>query len=180
MTDNELIALFLPIINTGLAANGFTDVVVLQSNQPTQQGIPTGPAVYFTKISNRRYGFLGTYDKWDSDNGTMVHTEVQPFESTYQVSALVLQNPKTPTQYTASDLVNEVAAILQSEKTVMTLASSNVGVLRISDIGNPYFVDDQDQFEANPSFDFTLTYRNVRVSTTAPITLPVQYNVQAI
>ncbi len=180
MTDSELIELIAPIIEAGLVAAGFDNVVLIQSNQPTQQGIDTLDTVYLTKISNKRYGYLGTYDEWDEENDEMVHTEVQPFECTYQVSALVLLDPKTPSQATASDLVNEVAWILQSEKTIVELHNSEVGILRISDVRNPYFVNDQDQFEANPSFDFTLTYRNYRVSTTPIITFPVQLNLEAI
>ena len=164
-TDNSLIQLFLPIINAGLIADSFTDVIVKQSNQPTQQGIPTAPTVYFFKVANKRYGFLGRMDNWDAMTSTMVHDERQYFESTFQVSALVLQNPATPNQYTASDLVNEVASIMQSDNTRDILNASGVGILRVTDVINPYFVDDRDNFEASPSFDFVLTYENLRPST---------------
>ena len=164
MTDNGLIELFLPIIQNGLLADGFTGVTVKQANQPTQQGIPVTPTVYFYKIGNKRYGFLGRWDKWDSVQQKMVHTEAQYYETTFQISALVLQYPVTPGQYTASDLVNEVASVMQSDNTRTILNNSNVGILRVQNISNPYFVDDRDQFEASPSFDFTLLYQNFRVS----------------
>lgn len=164
MTDNQLIQLFLPIINAGLIADGYTDVVVRQSYQPTQQGASIAPSVYFFKIGNRRYGFLGRYDKWDDTQEANIHTEVQYFETTFQVNALVLQDP-LKIAYTASDLVNEVASIIQSDAARNTMMASNVGILRVTDVRNPYFVDDRDQFEASPSFDFTLTYRQDRVST---------------
>lgn len=163
-TDNQLIQLFLPIINAGLLADGFTNVTVKQSNQPTMQGINTTPTVYFFKVNNKRYGYLGRDDTWNGSQ--MVHTELQYFETVFQVSALVLQNPKFTSLPTASDLVNEVASIMQSDNTRAILNSSGVGILRISDILNPYFVDDKDNFEASPSFDFTLVYENTRTSTT--------------
>lgn len=163
-TDNSLIQIFLPIINAGLIADGFTGVTVKQSNQPTQQGIDTNPSLYFFKMHSKRYGYLGRYDVWDTIGSQMVHTESQYYESTWQVSALVLQNPATPNQYTASDLVDEAASIIQSDASRETLNSNGIGILRISDIVNPYFKDDRDNFEASPSFDFTLTYQNVRVS----------------
>ena len=169
-TDNSVIQIFLPIINAGLVADGFDDVIVTQSNQPTMQGISTDPTVYFFKLANRRYGFLGRYDKWSTVSSTLVHTEVQYIESTFQVSALVLQNPSTPSQYTASDLVNEVAAIMQSDSTLSTLNSNGIGILRVTDLTNPYFFDDRDNFEASPSFDFTLVYQNDRVSVDPIIT----------
>lgn len=180
MNDNQIIELFLPIISAGLTARGYSNVSVVAANQPTQQGINTSGTVYFYKVSNKRYGYLSTIDEWDSNNDTMVHTEIQPFESVYQVSGLVLQDPTDTSKPTASDLVNEVAWILQSQNTITTLMNSDVGILRISEIRNPYFTDDRDQFEANPSFDFTLTYRDVRVSTAPIITLPVQFDLQAI
>jgi hypothetical protein len=96
----------------------------------------------------------------------MVHTELQYFETIFQMSALVLQEPKYPALPTASDLVNEVASIMQSDNTRVILNASGVGILRVSEVLNPYFVDDRDNFEASPSFDFTLVYENTRLSTT--------------
>lgn len=164
-TDNSLIQIFLPIINNALIADGFTGVKVMQSNQPTQQGIPTAPTIFFFKVASKRYGYLGRLDEWDADAVEMVHTENQYYESTWQVSALVLQNPATPNQYTASDLVDEVSSIMQSDSTRDILNESGIGILRVQDIVNPYFVDDRDNFEASPSFDFVLTYENFRLST---------------
>ena len=165
MQDNQLIELFLPIINAALLADGYQGVNTKQSYQPTIQGVNTGPTVYFYKISDRRYGFLRRTDVWDIDALEMVHSEVQQYTTTFQVSALVRQNPSNVNTYTASDLVNEVAAIMQSDSTRQQLRAKGVYILRVEDIANPYFSDDRDQFEASPSFDFTLTHDMIRVST---------------
>ncbi len=165
MLDNQLIQVFLPIITAGLTADGFTGVNVIASNQPTQQGVPLTPTVTFYKIGDHRYGFLRRYDTWDSINEVMVHTEEQAYETTFQINALVLQNPTTPNQYTASDLVNEVAAIMQSDNTLNILYNNGIAILRITEVSNGYFTDDMDNFEASPSFDFTLTHTQTRVST---------------
>lgn len=164
-TDNDIIRIFLPIIQSSLITDGFTGVTVKQLNQPTQQGIPKTPCVYFFKVSNKRYGYLGRFDKWV--NPVMAHHEKQYMEITFQVMALVLQYPITPNQYTASDLVNEVASIMQSDNTREILNNNRIGILRVMDVSNPYFVDDRDQFEASPTFDFTLTYQDDRVSNIA-------------
>jgi hypothetical protein len=177
-TDNSLIRLFLPIIQNGLIDSGFTNVVVQQANQPTQQGIPSAPTVYFYKLYNRRYGFLGRNDVWNDLSGRMDHSEKQYYETSFRIQALVLQNVRSP-GYTASDLANEVASILQSDKTLATLNSQGVGILRITDIANPYFTDDKDNFEALPSFDFTLLYLNDRLSTT-PIVDTYQYGIYPV
>lgn len=165
MLDNQLIQLFLPIIKAELIADGFTNVMVQQMQQPTQQPIPSGPAVYFQKIYDHRYGWGMTYAKWNTTNSQEENHEPQWHETTFQVSALVVPNVLTPNQYTAADLANEVASIMQSEATRVTLMAQNVGVLRVSEITNPYFQDDRDQFEATPSFDFILTHLQTRIST---------------
>lgn len=177
-TDNTLIQLFLPIIKNGLVADGFTNVVVQQSNQPTQQGIPTAPTVYFYKTATKRYGFLGRYDKWNVNTGRMDHRESQYYETTFRIQTLVLQSPKAPS-YTAADLADEVASLLQSDNARATMNAQGVGILRITDISNGYFKDDRDNFEAIPAFDFTLLYLNDRFSTT-PIVDTYQYGIYPV
>lgn len=179
MTDNDLFRLFLPIINAGLITDGYPGVTVKQANQPTQQGINTNPAVYIYKLGDKRYGFLMRRDEWDEESETMVHTETQQYETSFRVSALVLQKPQFPGRYTASDLVNEVSSIMQSDSTTKTLIESNVGILRIQPIDNPYFGDDRDQFEASPTFDFTLTYAQTRVSTN-PVISSYDYGIKRV
>ncbi len=180
LTDNSLIQIFLPIIQAGLTADGFTTTVVRQSNQPTQQGIPTVPTVYFFKVYNRRYGFLKREDVWDTISSSFIHTESQYYETAFQVSALVLQNPSDLTIPTASDLVNEVSCIMQSDSTRAILNAQGIGILRITDLTNPYFVDDRDNFEASPSFDFVVTYLNTRESTSPQITPPIAQNIYGV
>jgi len=179
-TDNSLIQLFLPIIQTGLIANGFTTTVVRQSNQPRQQGIPTAPMVFFTKVFNKRFGFLRREDRWNTLTSQFDHVESQYYETSFQVSALSLQNPANLTIPTASDIVNEVASIMQSSSTLTTLNNAGVGILRISDITNPYFLDDRDNFEASPSFDFVLVYLNERVTMSPLITPPISQNIHGV
>lgn len=177
-TDNQLIQLFLPIINSGLASFGFQNVAVVQANQPTMEGINKTPTVYFYKVGNVLDGNPGWLDNWDGLN--MVHTETQYYSIRFKVFALVLQYPITPNQYTASDLVNAVASIMQSQTTVTTLNSSGVNVFKVSEIDNPYFVDDRDIYEATPSFDFILSYKNVRIFNESVVVQPIDFNIQGI
>jgi len=163
-----------------LVADGFDDVTVKQSNQPTMQGINTNAAVYFFKVGNRRYGFLKRFDVWNTVTHQFDHAESQYFETTFQMMALVLQKPKNVNIPTASDLINEVASIMQSDQTRAILNASGVGVLRVTDINNPYFIDDRENFEASPTFDFVLTYLNTRTSVTPLITPPILQNIHGV
>lgn len=179
MRDNDLIRLFRPIIQDGLIALGLGVIPVVQAYQPTQQGVSSSSTVYYHKIGDHRYGFLGRTNKWDQNSSTMVHTEIQQYETTFQINALAIQDPNDTNSYTASDLVNAVASIMQSDNTRRILMASEVGILRVTDVRNPYFADDKDRFEASPSFDFTLTHKMVNVST-EPIVESVEYGIYRV
>lgn len=180
MLDNDLIREIIAAIKTGLATyDGLSDVPVKQTYQPTNQGIETGPAVYLFKIGDKRIGSPHKLDKWDQENSVMVHTYRQWYETTFQISALSIQNPREEDSLTASDLVNTVSAILQSDATLGILRANDIGVLRVMDIRNPYFVDDKDRYEANPSFDFIVTHEQVVVST-SNVVETIEYNIKRV
>lgn len=170
MLDNELIVLLSAVLVTGLATyEGLEDVEVIQFNQPTQQGVTTKRALYFSKITDRRYGWPERSDVFNEDDDTFNHTESQFYESDFQIKALALQNPAETTSLTASDLCNIASAILQSDESRKVFKDSGVGVLRITDVTNPYFFNDADNFEASPSFDITLTYKRVKTTQVAKV-----------
>lgn len=168
MRDNELIRVFLPILQEQLPLYGYPGVIVKQTNQPTQQGVNTTPTLYFYKIDDHRYGTVRRSDNFDEIEMIETHTEEQWYETKFRFQSLVLQKPSKPYGYTASDLVNDTAAILQSSSTLKTLLENQVSILRIQDLTNPYFSDDRDQYEASPSFDVIFTHKQIRV-----ITIPV-------
>ena len=164
MLDNQLIKIFLPIINNGLIGEGLVNVSVRQNYQPTNQGIKSGQSVYFFKVSDERRGTVGVREKFDALNSLMIREEITSYESTFQVSAYSIQDPTDTDQLTASDLVNVVSEILQRENTVQTLTANSIGILRIGQIRNPYFINERNNFEASPSFDFVLSHNQTRVT----------------
>lgn len=145
-----------------------TDVIVRQSYQPTQVGTESKSSIYFFKIGDHRYGSLGIFDEWDLNLLQMTHTEIQHYESTFQINALSIQDPSNITSLTASDLVNITSAILQSYKAQQSFSDNDIGVLRITDIRNTHFLNDMDNFEASPSFDFILSHKQIK-KTVSPI-----------
>lgn len=163
MLDSPLIQLFLGVIQAGLTAQGYAEVEITASYQPTQQGVDEAPTVYYHKIADKRYGFLGRSSQYDSLSGNITHTETQLYETTFQISTLVISDPSI-SSYDASDLANIVAMILQSDSAVDTFNAADVGIYRITDVRNPYFLDDKDRFEASPSFDFTLTHKQINTT----------------
>lgn len=180
MLDNQLITLIVQTIIAGEVSTGINGTPIAAAYQPTNQGINTQPTGYLWKIGDKRIGsparhnYIGTLNLI-TENGqnitgngqniivdkTPVHSEAQWYETTLQFSVLATQNPATPNQYTASDILNLIASILQSDATIAALEAQDVGVLRIKDIRNPYFLDDRSQFEANPSMDVIFTHLQI-------------------
>lgn len=162
MTDNELLAILIGILDP--AFSGMADV--LQANQPTQQGVPTGPAIFIAKLFDNRFGHVQRDDRWDEEQAKMVHTERVVLETTFQVSGLAIQDPADTSKPTASDLVRRAATVMQSSVTIEALQRNGLGILRITQIRNPYIVDDKQRFEASPSFDFVITRTETTITET--------------
>lgn len=167
MLDNMIFKNVIEVLRAGLTAQGFTDVAVKQNFQPRNQGANSGPTLYIHKLGDHRYGFLQRKNEWDEYEEIEIHTETQLYESMFQITALSIQNPKLGIdQLTASDLANVSAGIMQSDATVDALTAKGLNIYRITDVRNPYFVDDKERFEAAPSFDFTLQHEQVIISQT--------------
>ncbi len=185
MLDNQIFAVLVAALTAGFTALGAAipgPVAVQQSYQPTTQGVNTQNTVFIHKIGDHRYGTVKRETYWEPDTdsgGTMVHKETQYYETTFQIDALAIQNPANVTQLTASDIVNYVAAIMQSDATLQTLYDNKLQILRIIDVRNPYFENDKNRFQASPSFDFTLEHEQVIISS-GPVASRIIVNVDRV
>ena len=166
MNDKQLAALFMAQLLPAIqAASGLAGVKLARNFQPWQQGANSSPYAYFYKVGDHRHGSPQRKDVFDAQANAFTHTEIQQYESTYQFSAWVPQDPKDVTGLTESDILNVVSGIMQSDALLAAFRAQGVGILRVTDVRNPYIVDDHDQFEAVPSFDVTLTHKRTSVST---------------
>lgn len=173
MTESDLYTLVIMTITAGLATLNLGGAVdVRQAYQPRIEGAPEGAAILLSNVSTRRYGFVRRQDDWRDDliPPVMRHTETQAMQVRLQCNALSPPDPPPADlpAYTAADLVNYAAAILQGDAGRLQLQAQGVGIERITDIRQPYFKDDRDQFEASPSFDFVLDF-NWSLVTDTPI-----------
>jgi len=161
MNDNTVLKEIRDIIIAGMVDD---NVIVVQKQQPSPQGVPSGPTVFFEKLFDYRYGWPKL--NYVSINGLPPYAEEvsQKYEMTLQISALSVQNPKTPSQMTASDLVNKVAMIFTSRTMIGQLLAKGLGVLRSTEVRNMYFTDDRDRQESHPSFDLVITYEKKAVT----------------
>lgn len=179
MLDNDLFSLVIATVLAQETVAGIPGTPLAQAFQPTMQGVNTLPTAYLYKVGDRRIGFPHRADIWDTVSGRMIHTELQQYETTLQFSALATQNPTTPSQYTASDILNLIAYCLQSADAVTALECQGVGILRVTDIRNPYFLDDRQQNQAAPNFDAIFTHKQI-IGSTTPIVDSTEINAVAV
>jgi len=188
MLDNQLQLILVPWIRDRLALHG-TPAIVSMANQPTQQGIEpdqpdipgdANPQVFLTKLRDERYGHLKRESVWNEDNQEFDYTETQEYSTTYQLDARVIQDPEDVNQLTAGDYVNMCALILQSATTIEYLWNTwRIGIDRIRDIRAPYLLNDQDNHEQSPSFDFTVTHKQSMIDT-VPEADPINSIIQRV
>jgi hypothetical protein len=188
LTDNQVIDVLATALeaasaqitaNLAAASPPVTwSAVVLQKDQPTLQGAPTGPAVYFEKLFDQEYGWQ--FAKYTHNapvapavQGTFTQTETQWTETTFQVSAQAIQDPEVLSVPTASDIVNYMKLYINSRANQAYFKAQGVAGLRITNIRNPAFKDDRDVFEFNPNFDVVLQYLR-QMTATVPATNIVQ------
>lgn len=184
MTDNQLTALLIATLTTGLTAQG-RPAAVLQSFQPTQQGTDPRPAVYLHHLGSKAYGFRGRRTVPGNPTPGMVnHAENQYWERTFQVNALAPDGEPTATPDltapTAFDYVASANAVLQSDAGRRALLAGGVGILRITDVREPYFKNDKDRYENSPSFDFTVKFQLTQETQEPAITPPVKPGIHRV
>lgn len=166
MTDAQLFTLFNAVLTAGLVEYFPTEagaVRVIRDYNPTTAGRPGGPAILVQHVGpDVRLGSPRRESLPDAalPAGQMRNVLTQIYESTFQVNALV------PVGWTleAIDLVNLAAGIVQSDAGMARLRGAGVEVLRVRDVRNPKFRNDRDQYEASPSFDFTVTHEQIMIS----------------
>jgi hypothetical protein len=163
-TDNEVWAIIMQAINGGLALRGF-NAEVIQAFQPVQEGVTLEPLVTVNSITSKRYGWPEDTSFFDEEALELRRREGYWLERTYQVNALQAMPDVTSTGKTAFDYIDAVAAILQTSSVLEFFRNNGIGMLRIEPLRVTYWLDDKEQQEQTPSFDFTLTYRQTTEAT---------------
>lgn len=140
------------------------------SNSPQTTGADEGPTLYLSFVSHHRYGWVrrDAYPDPDAEVG-MIRREAQRYETTMQATALHRQGV-TRTEPTAQDVANLAAAVVQSDAWMDLMRAQGVGILRVTDVRAPYFLNGEGEFEASPSFDFVLTHEQVTLTKVPEIT----------
>lgn len=177
MNEKALDKLIRAELLKGLARYGVTDMPVKQGYQPTTQG-RLDKCIYFWALTDIPEGWQ--YRKHKADEaGQISTTETQIIATSYQVGALIPDDPSDASQKTAKDITVLARMVVQSQPFVIAMNKAGVGVRRPSEVRNPQFVNDQDQYEFQPSFDFTVTHKQVIIQLTDSIE-SVEFNIHRV
>lgn len=168
MRETELMVL----IRSTLLAQ-LTGVAVEQRYQPGTEGMTAAANIGLMTVMSNRYGHMKRRETQPVAPATdFTHTEEQWWETTIQVSALARLDPTDPnylTLPTAMDIAKQASDILQGDKGLAAMAAQRVRPLRVTTIRQMHFVNDSDQYEANPSFDIVLSHVQTTAGTTPPV-----------
>lgn len=160
MLDSQLMSL-VGLFLTGIVNQFYPNLgpfEVIQEAQPTQQGTPTVPTITFIKAPG------DTPRGWPIKtrnivNGKTIETMTQLYETSIQISCLKWQNPETPNSQvvTASDLLNTIQMAVMYRPGGLTSFNS-LNVLRVIEVSNEPFENDDHRFEFHPTFTLVFTH----------------------
>lgn len=172
MTDNDVWVILTAMLDSAIVSSGLdaSNVIFARAVQPRQEGAISQPALYCHRISSKRYGWQSRKDNYNSTDDNFDHTESIITESVYQVSAEVSEDPNDLSELTAFDVVSRIALQLNSYAVRQFLLSNDIAIIRIIDVRTPFFKNESDQFEPEPSFDFTISYKQNIMSKVSSIT----------
>lgn len=179
MLDNPLITLIKSTIEAGEALAGIPGTPIKQAFQPTQQGVNKGPTAYLTKVLDNPIGFTARSNVFDPIKNEEIHTELQQYESTFQISTLSTQDPTDQTQYTASDILNLIAQILRSDASLAALQAQSIALINVGKARNVPFIDDRQRHEFSPTFDFILAHKQI-VTSEVVVLQSNKFDIQAV
>ena len=178
MKQKELTALIRSQLIAGLSRYGVPDIPVKQGFQPTTQGrVPR--CVYFWLLNDTPEGAQYFSHVTDPQTLQLTTAETQIWATSYQVGALIPDDPADDAQLTAKDVTNILRQIVVSQPFIAALTAKNVGMRRPTPVRNPQFMNEQNQFEYNPSFDFTVTHKEVIIQLTDSIE-SVEFNLHRV
>ena len=140
-----------------LTEAGVTDLPVIAGNQPRVAQGRVERGCYIWPVSDTPRGWQGKTLKTNPSTFQLETVETQFIQTQFQVNVFAEDDPTNTTSMTAKDLCNIVRMLIQSYKFTQAMTAVGVGVQLPSPIRAPYFVNDRDQYEQNPSFDFTVS-----------------------
>lgn len=165
MIEADIWRALIVVLRTGLDGQGLTDVTIHQAYQPIKQGPDSARSIYLHKITSSRVGHQGRKHTYNPGNGNFDEVEKYWLAVTFQLMPLVSQDIEDENSITAYDVADLCAAILQTGAARKSLLDAGISIEKIGQIPVGFSIDDKDQFDLDPSFDFVLLYEQTLSST---------------
>lgn len=162
MNQKELFATIANPMLAILTRLGVTDLPIYASYQKGENGRVL-KAAYMYPVAEDPRG-------WQSHSSRQGNTSmVQNQQDTYQLQVFSPDDATNETEKTAIDYANILRAIIQSPQYVAELAKLNIGIQRPTGIRPTYFQNENDEYEANPNFDFVVSHKREIVLTVGEV-----------
>ena len=143
----------IELLNEALSAKNIVGMTVMRSYQPTD--INGKNLILINKISSRRYGWRGRHNKLI--NNIMTHIEKYFQEMRFQISVLKKINISDASEITAADIANKIVDYFLSDKGLKSLRNKGYMPLRVVDVRDTNFVNENENYQFNPNFDLICT-----------------------
>lgn len=164
MIEADVWRAIIAVLRTGLDSQGLNDVTIHQAYQPVKQGPDSARSVYLHKIISQRVGHQGR--KYDYNVGDDDFDEFEKYwlAVTFQLMPMVSQDITDENSITAYDIADLCAAILQTKTTRKTLLDFGISIEKIGQVLVSFSIDDKDEYDLDPTFDFILLYEQTLTS----------------
>lgn len=169
MVNNEIAAFFRSQMLAMLAEQGHPEVDVTSSFQPDNQGRISGPVLYFAETLDTPHGAQKTGTSTDNQ-GQAIDTSMQRWRISYQVQGFAPVDKTDLTVLRAADVIKIALMLLKSPVFLKALKANGMGLEKIPSTKPNFVVNDRAQYEAGPTFEFTMSYRRSIIQKSAIIT----------
>lgn len=179
MTESDVWQVIISTLRAGLDLQGFNNVEIRQSYQPIKTGVSTNPTAYLFKVTSQRVGWQSRKYRYNMGNDYFDCNGDYWIEATYQLTAQVERDINDINSLTSYDIADKCAAVLQTDESLNNFLVNGIGIQAITDVRNPFSLDDRDQFDQDASFDFVLSY-NQEIMTTVPKADPIEPDIYRV
>jgi hypothetical protein len=169
MTNNEIAAFFRAQMLAMLAEQDHPEVDVTSSFQPNNQGRLDGPVLYFVEIGDVPHGAQRNSQQTDIGTGQTTVTSAQRMRISYQVQGFAPADVTDLTVLRAADVVKLALMLMASPPFIAALKANGMGIEKIPSTKPNFVVNDRAQFEAGPTFEFTISYQRSIIQKSAII-----------
>ena len=158
------------------ATPNLTGYEVIQSAQ-AQVINPNISMLVLDMVGAPHYSWQGSKDVV-KPNGQIEHKEIWYQEYVFQLTALKKKS-MLDTGLSQLDVLFMVSSYLNSEAGIQKMTKKGYGIYRITELRTGYYLNDNDVYERQPSFDFTLNRRQ-EISSFVPAISGIEASVNSI